>query len=166
MSVTFGDPTPNYSNITTTSNVCVGLLDNPANATGVQNGSIYSSRNALGRWRIAVSTDSKEASIEEGRELSKISPGAVANVWLDPFTNVELTNGRNDYSACAYIFKSLPYNTMLRGQDDDTSCEQMLSKECIAAITSRAAETARWLVQSPTQGPFSNLTVCYRYSDR
>lgn len=141
------------------SNVCENSLTSPANATGVEKYGMNAYSNGLGLWRVAVSTNSSAATIEEGRELTEASPGAAANLWLDPYEGIDLTDGSNSYSACAYVFKGLPYNTMLRGQHDDTSCTQMLSEKCVKAITWRAAETARWLVSSPTQGPFSNLTV-------
>lgn len=158
VSVVLGDLWPGRTNVTT-NNTCSSALSSLANATDVQNGTISSSGNGLGLWRVAVSTPFQEATIEDSPPLTETSPGAVANVWLDTFTDVDVTNGSNDYAACAYIFKKMPYNTMLRGQNDDGSCEQMLSEQCIAAITSRAAETAKWLVQNPTQGPYSNLTV-------
>ncbi len=34
----------------------------------------------------------------------------------------------------------------------------MLSKECVDALTERAATVAQYLVQNPTLGPYSNLT--------
>lgn len=140
------------------SNVCQDSIVSSANATGTQGrGDLYD--NGLGLWKVAVSTNSSAITIEEGRELTEMSPGAVANVWLDPFEDINLSDGDNGFSACAYIFKGLPYNTMLRGQQDDSSCTQTLSEKCVKAITWRAAETAKWLVQNPTQGPFSNLTV-------
>ena len=144
------------------SNVCGEKLAASANATGHSSEKIpgaYSYNNGLGQWRVAVSTNSSTATIEDGRELTWHSPGAIANIWLDPFTDINLNNGENSFSACAYIFKGLPENTIRRGQDDDTSCTTMLSKKCVDAITSRAAETAKWLVLNPTYGPFSNLTV-------
>lgn len=141
-------------------NICKAELSQPANATGVQYYDSYKFQGSgLGLWRVAVSTNSSAATIEEGRELTEESPGAIADVWLDPFEGINLMDGDNGYSACAFIFKGLPYNTNLRGQKDDTSCTQMFSEKCVEAITWRAAETARWLVSSPTQGPFSNLTV-------
>lgn len=154
------------SDLTTTNNTCESSLVSPANATGVQDGRQYSSSNGLGYWKVAVSTNSSAENIEQGRDLTQSSPGAVANVWLDTFEDIDLTDGSNSFSACGYILKELPYNTMLRGQDDDGTCERTLSKKCIKAITSRAAETAKWLVQSPTQGPFSNLTVSIHLGKR
>lgn len=157
-SVASGDLFINSTDMAT-NNTCIDSLYKLANATDVQNGTISYENQGLGVWRVTVSTAFQEATIDDNPELTEASPGAVANVWLDPFTSVDLTDGSNPFSACGYIFKDLPYNTMLRGQHDDGSCEQMLSNDCINAITWRAGETARWLVQSPTQGPYSNLTV-------
>lgn len=159
-SIVLGNIWPNFNTSAATNNTCLNSLWNPANATDKQNATILGSNNGLGLWRIAVATEFQEATIEDNPKLTETSPGAYANVWLDTFTDIDLTDGSNGFSACAYIFKDLPYNTMLRGQDDDGSCEQTLSKECIAAISWRAAETAQWLVANPTQGPYSNLTVC------
>lgn len=143
-------------------NICEAELSSSANATGVQFYDSYKFQGSgLGLWRVAVSTNSSAAAIEKGRELTEESPGAIADVWLDPFGGIDLMDGDNGYSACAFIFKGLPYNTNLRGQKDDTSCTQMFSEKCVEAITWRAAETARWLVSNPTQGPFSNLTVSF-----
>ena len=62
-------------------------------------------------------------------------------------------------------------NNNLRGQDDDTTCEQMLSKKCVEALTERAATIADWMVTNPTLRPYSNLTppilapICLRIQE-
>ena len=84
---------------------------------------------------------------------------------------MNLNDGENEYSACAYLYKTLPRNTNLRGAKDDTSCEQMFSRDCVDALTDRAATVANWMVQNPTLGPYSNLTppilapICLRIQE-
>ena len=50
---------------------------------------------------------------------TKSKPNAVARLWLDPYNRTNLNDGENDYSACAFIFKSLSANTLSRGQSDE-----------------------------------------------
>lgn len=61
------------------------------------------------------------------------SHGAVADVWLDPTGNTNLNDGTNEYSACAFLFKDLPENTIRRDQADEGACEQTLSSQCVYA---------------------------------
>lgn len=145
--------------------VCPDLLDR-ANASSKSSLSYQWSANGddngLGQWVVSVRTNISAESIQTATGSgNETNPDVSANVWLDPFVDVDLNNGDNPFSSCAYIIRSLPENTIRRGQDDDTSCEQMLSKSCVEEITWRASQTARWLVQNPTYGPFSNLTVSF-----
>ncbi len=141
-----------------TQNVCHSLLTD-ANATGGGNSS-WSSFNSLGQWLVGVKTNYSADTIVAARsDATQNSPDAAINIWLDPYMGVDLNDYENPYSACAFVFKSLPFNTILRGQGDDGTCEQTLSKKCISDLTDRAALTATWLTANPTIGPFSNLTV-------
>lgn len=158
-----------FANSYNTQNVCPQLLHH-ANATGGESvnlplsggatdGAIFDS-NEIGRWRISVRSNYSASSIASAKSnANETDPDAVANLWLDPFEGVNLNDGSNPFSARAYVLKTLPENTIRRAQDDDTSCEQTLSKNCVAALTTRAANIAQWLVANPSLGPFSNLTV-------
>ena len=146
---------------TNTQDLCTGLSSN-ANATGEQpinRLNADGTSNTLGQWKVSVRSNYAADIIESAESTANASnPNAVANVWLDPFVGIDLNSGEV-FSACAYLYKDLPRNTLLRGQGDDTTCEQMLSRKCVEEITMRAATTAQWLVQNPTLGPSSNLTV-------
>ena len=147
-------------------NICPALIKN-ANATGEEASNLPNLESTrMGRWRVSVRSNYSAASIASAEsKANETDPDAVASIWLDPFEDVNLNDGSNSYSSCAYILKQLPENTIRRGQDDDTSCHQMLSKDCVEAITSRIAYTAQWLVQTPTLGPFNNLTVSLYHTD-
>lgn len=74
------------------------------------------------------------------------------------------TNGANysdryalGYDVCALVGFSLNYNTQLRGQSDNGSCQSTLDQPCISALTSLAEQWALWLT-TPSPGPNSNLT--------
>ncbi|KAJ9606929.1 hypothetical protein H2200_008940 [Cladophialophora chaetospira] len=128
--------------------------------------------NGLGLWRVTVNTNYTNEKISTAQSrATEESPDAVANVWLDPFKGTDLNNGGNPYSACAFSFKGLPQNTIERGQHDDGTCTQMLSQKCVAALEEVAANSAKWLVQNPTVGPYSNLTppilepICQQISE-
>ena len=150
-----------------TQKICPGLSNN-ANATGVQPINrtdehgilIIGDTSDVGQWKVSVRTNHSANSIASvGNTADPDVPNAVANVWLDPYEGVDLNDGELGYSACAYLYTQLPANTNLRGQEDDTTCEQMLSKSCVQELTKRAELTAQYLVQNPTLGPYSNLTV-------
>jgi hypothetical protein len=142
----------------TTQDVCRGLLDN-ANATGVQQRDAFDRSIILGHWKVAVRTNYSVETIYNASSTANATfPDASANIWLDPFKGEDLNDGTNPYSACAYIIKQIPENTNRLGQDDPTNCESTLSQSCINALTHQAEETAKWLVQDPTLGPYSNLT--------
>ena len=149
-----------------TQNLCPALSDN-ANATGEEPiprkskyGGLITDTNGLGQWKVAVQTNYSANSIESARSTAQEdTPDAVANVWMEPFEGIDLNNGDNSFSACAYLYKLIPDNTNLRGQEDDSTCEQMLSSNCVEELTKRASLTAQYLVQNPTLGPYSNLTV-------
>ena len=78
--------------------------------------------------------------------------------WLGTPPGVNFDNGSNPYSACAFQFGALPENTLRRGQKDDGSCEQTFSKDCVLALTDKAALIAQYLTSDYTPGPYSNLT--------
>ena len=148
-------------------NICPGLW-NRANATGVEelvvkdprNGALITETNLMGQWKVSVRSNYSSETIESATSTGNESyPYAVANIWLDPFDGVDLNNGENGFSACAWIIKAIPQNTNLRGQDDDTTCTQMLSRDCVNDLNSRAEMVAQWMVANPTLGPYSNLTV-------
>lgn len=135
--------------------VCRDLFES-GNATGW---TPTAEDNAIGIWRLSVHSNYTANSFAPLDNVTEEeSPGAVANLWLDPASNTNLNTG-TEFSACAFVFKYLPENTIRRGQNDDGSCEQTLSKKCVAQLNERAEETAYWLVANPTFGPFSNLTV-------
>lgn len=137
-----------------TSGVCSQLAQS-ANATSAQ---ILNTFNGLGDWSVSVDTNHTFNGGDGNTVLTEDSPGAVANVWLDSYTDIHLDYGGNYYSACAYIFKGLPSNTIRRGQQDDGSCTQTLSKKCVLKLTNLAALNAGWLIGDPGGGPYSNLT--------
>ena len=144
-----------------TQNLCPGLFNN-ANATGEQPRNEVDKNgvfNYYGQWKVSVRSNYSVNSIEFAESTADgNNPDAIANVWLDPKDGVDLNSGEV-FSACAYVYKNLPANTLRRGQQDDGTCVQMLSKSCVEEITTRAALTAQYLVQTPTLGPYSNLTV-------
>ena len=51
-------------------------------------------------------------------------------------------------SACALILIGLPDSLNRRGQHDDGYCEQTLSKACVDAVTTKAADTGYRLTKS------------------
>jgi hypothetical protein len=107
-----------------TQNVCPQLLEH-ANATGAEAFAlpISAGANELGQWRISVRSIFSVSSIESAEsKANETYPDAVANLWLDPWKGVNLNDGVNPFSACAYVFKTLPENTIRRGQNDDTTC--------------------------------------------
>ena len=134
--------------------VCRELVES-GNATG-SSGTVD---NGVGVWRVSVQSNYSANSLTPLENVTEEeSFGAVASLWLDPSPSIDL-NWVQSFSACAFVFRYLPENTIRRGQDDDGSCEQTLSRKCVQQLSERAEETAYWLVANPTVGPFSNLTV-------
>lgn len=139
-----------------TPDVCTDLIEQ-GNATGGTDATLSLSESDLGAWRISVRSNYSAATLSAlpGVNTSS-SPGAAADIWLDPFTSTNLAAGNNWYSACAIIFRNLPNNLIRRGQMDVGNCEQMLSPECVHALEERTANVARGLTGNPI--PQWNLT--------
>ncbi len=95
--------------------ICHQFLDT-ANATSQD----VIGLNKFGLWRVAVHTT---YSVEEigAADIHGAGdpPDVIARLWLDEYDDVNLNDGDNQFSACAYIFKALPENTVRRGQDDE-----------------------------------------------
>ena len=80
------------------------------------------------------------------------------SLWIGQPPIIDLYDGSNGFSGCAFAFGNLPLNTIERGQDDDGSCHQTFSEACVTALTNQVAEYAQWQVNTATGGPYSNLT--------
>jgi len=53
----------------------------------------------------------------------------------------------------------MPENTVRRGQDDDGTCQKMLSPTCVKALQERLINKAFYYTASWTAPPYSNLSA-------
>lgn len=88
--------------------------------TGNATGSDPTAGNDFGVWRVAVHTIYSRDEIDYvGITPNGDPPTVFARLWLDLYEDLDLNDGNNPFSACAYVFKGLPSNTERRGQDDE-----------------------------------------------
>lgn len=64
-----------------------------------------------------------------------------------------------NYDVCAFVFSSLPTNTLRLGQKDNGNCSSMLTKHCIQELTSVASDSALQWVRYSSPPPYQNLTA-------
>src|SRR2546423_12177253 len=72
------------------------------------------------------------------------------SLWIGQPPSINLYDGSNGFSACAFSFGALPINTIERGQNDDGSCYQTFSQACVTALTDQVANFAHWQTSSFT----------------
>ena len=126
-----------------------------ANATGTfglsdsdvqpQNSARHVSHNLT--WSVSMSSPGHVQTFNYSIEDFK------TNLWLGTPEGTNLNDGTNPYSACAIAFTYLPPNTINKGQHDDGTCYQTLSKVCVDALTTKAAHLGQALAGSFIRGP-------------
>ena len=118
------------------------------NYTTEQCSTALSSANATGTYLVApeFSQDMQNVSwtlaiTQPGDEIGYTD----MSLYLSTPPGEDFALGDLEFSACAYVFESLPDNLIRRGQSDDGSCDMTFSKECVAALTVQAANTGSYL---------------------
>ena len=141
------------------SNICPASVIDGANATGT--GTFDAWELVFDQYYHGSTNLSWAMTVDEGFQTgdNNVSfPTIDTSLWIGQPPGIDLYDGANGFSACAFQFGNLPLNTIERGQDDDGSCYQTFSPACVTALTDQVARFAQWQTSSYTGGPYSNLT--------
>ena len=90
-------------------------------------------------WTVAVSQP-----YNEGVGFTNYS------LYLGTPSGFDFRPGNLNFSGCAMIFQGLPENLIRRGQEDEGTCQQTFSKECVKAINRQASDTGFYLTSTYT----------------
>lgn len=80
-------------------------------------------------------------------------------LWYSPAGQDYADDLSIEYDVCAFIFSSLPTNTLRLGQNDSGNCSSMLTQPCIDKLTSVASASAHQWVTYSSPPPYENLTA-------
>lgn len=113
----------------------------------------YTSANATGTVKMQNYAHAQMENVTWTVAVSQPAGDAVANtnvsLYLGTPSGKDLRSNQPIYSACAILFEDIPDNLVRRGQDDDGTCTQTFSKECVDALQYQAALTGYWLTVNP-----------------
>jgi hypothetical protein len=140
--------------------ICPASTLDKANASGTATFDAselsFSTSSGPDSWNLSWAMTVDEGSQKGYNNVSY--PTFDTSIWIGQPPSINLYDGSNGFSGCAFIFGDLPTNTIERGQDDDGSCYQTFSEACVTALTEKVAIFAEWQTSSYTGGPYSNLT--------